>query len=297
MSGFRSGFVALCGWTNVGKSTLLNRFVGEKVSAVADVPQTTRNRITGVCAVPDRAQVVFVDTPGFHKPKHRMNHAMIETARETLRSVDLVLHVIDASRGAGPGDRRTAELLAHVEQPKIGVLNKVDRVHPKEKLLPMLGLVVDGWGYPEAVPVSARTGNGCERLLERIIDHLPEGPPLFPDDQYTDQPERALAAEWIREKVLHHTREELPHATAVLIERWKDTDRALVEIDATILVERDSQKGIVIGKEGGLLRTIGSEARADLEALLDTRVMLRLWVRVRPAWRDDARTLHELGID
>lgn len=293
---FKAGRVAIVGWTNVGKSTLLNRLVGEKLAAVADVPQTTRHRIVGVLPVAGRGQIVFVDTPGFHRPRERMNRVMVEAARQALSSVDLVLLVVDAETGCGRGDADVAKAIAAAGVPAIAVLNKIDRVEPKSKLLPMMKTVVDDWGLAEAVPVSAATGNGCDSLLERILARLPEGEALFEDDVLTDQPERALAAEWVREKLLHHTREEIPHAVAVIVRRWLEREDGLVEIDAAVFVERDSQKGIVIGKGGELLKKVGTEARADIEALLGRRVFLSLRVEVRPDWRNDPTALGELGI-
>jgi GTP-binding protein Era len=291
----RSGFTAILGWTNVGKSTLINRLIGEKVAAVADVPQTTRNRITGVLTLQGKGQVVFVDTPGFHRPRYKMNRAMVDLARDAVRGVDLVLQIIDAERGPGQGDRETADLLAGAGIRRIAALNKIDRIRRKSVLLPMLRTVVDDWGFPEAIPISARTGEGCDTLLDRLLELLPESPPPFPEDFLTDQPERVLAAEFVREKLLHHTREELPHATAVVVENWLE-DEGLIRIDAVILVERDSQKGIVIGKGGSLLKTVGTEARLELERLLGSRVALQLWVKVRRDWRNDDRTLREIGL-
>lgn len=291
----RAGVAAIVGWTNVGKSTLFNRLVGEKVAAVAEVSQTTRNRITGVRTIPGRGQIAFVDTPGFHRPAHRLNRAMVEAARQALSGADAVLVVLDAARGLGAGDREVARAAAH-SGGALAVLNKIDRVRPKSKLLPMMRVVVEEWGLPEAVPVSALTGEGCGRLLELVLARLPEGPPLFPEDHLTDQPERALAAEWIRERLLQHLRQELPHATAVLVDRWREREGGLVEVEATILVERESQKGIVIGEGGALLKRVGTEARRRIEALLGTRVFLRLWVEVRPDWRDDEATLRQLGL-
>ncbi len=292
----RAGFVAIVGWTNVGKSTLLNRLVGTKLAAVADAPQTTRNRIVGVRTVAGRGQAVFIDTPGFHEPRHKMNRAMVEVARRSLEGVDLCLLVLDAALGLGPGDRTIAERLAPLGERRLAVLNKVDLVSPKSRLLPMLETVVNGWGFPEAIPVSALDGEGCDILLQRTLDLLPEGAPMFPDDYLTDQPERHLVAEWIREKLLRHTREEIPHAAAVKIETWTEREDGLVSIEATILVERDSQKAIVIGKGGALLKRIGTEAREEIERLLDTRVFLRLWVTTQPGWRDDDRILRDLGL-
>jgi GTP-binding protein Era len=290
------GFAALLGWTNVGKSSLLNRFVGEKVAAVSDAPQTTRNRIVGIRSVVDRGQIAFVDTPGLHQPRHRMNRAMVRQAQDSLAAVDIALLVVDAARGLGAGDARAAHVLREAGRVGIAVLNKIDLVRTKDRLLPMMDTVVTEWGMTAALPVSAWTGEGCEHLLATVIDLLPEGAPLFPDDQYTDQPEKALAAEWIREKVLLHTRQEIPHAVAVSVDDWTEREDGLISIAATIVVERDSQKSIVIGRGGQLLKRVGTEARRDLEALLDTRVFLELWVKVRSGWRDDERALRELGL-
>ena len=291
----RSGFVALFGWTNVGKSTLLNRLLGEKIAAVADVPQTTRTRILGALHHEDGGQIVLIDTPGLHEPKHAMNRAMVDTAKRALEGVDLALLLVDASRGPGEGDRRSAEILERAGVARLGLLNKIDRVRPKTKLLPMLD-TVKTWGIEEWIPISALTGEGCDLLVEKVAARLPEGPPPFPADFLTDQPERSLAAEWIREKILHHTRQEIPHATAVSVDAWEQREDGILDIEASILVERDGQKAIVIGKGGALLKQIGSEARADLERFFERQVMLRLWVKVRAEWRDDRGTLRELGL-
>jgi GTP-binding protein Era len=293
---FKSGSVALAGWTNVGKSTLLNRLVGEKLAAVADVPQTTRHRITGVLTLPGRGQIVFVDTPGFHHPRERMNRAMVGAAREALTAVEVVLLIVDAEMGIGRGDAEVARMIKDAAVPALAVLNKVDHVEPKSRLLDLMKIAVDQWGFDEAIPVSAKTGSGCDLLVTRVLHHLPEGEPSFPDDFLTDQPQRVLAAEWVREKILHRMREEIPHAAAVVVDRWVERADGLVEIEATIFVERDSQKGIVIGKGGGVLKEVGTEARADIEALLERRVFLSLRVEVRPDWRNDPRVLSELGI-
>ena len=292
----KAGHVAIAGWTNVGKSTLLNRLVGEKIAAVAAVPQTTRHRITGVLTIAGKGQIVFVDTPGFHRPRERMNRAMVDAAREALSAVDLALLVVDAEHGEGKGDHEAAARVREAGVPALAVLNKIDRVAPKSRLLPLMTTAVERWGMKEAIPVSASTGDGCEVLVERILTYLPESPPLFPEDFLTDQPERVLAAEWVREKILHHTRQEIPHAAAVRVARWHERADGLVEIEATILVERDSQKGIVIGRGGSLLKTVGSEARVDIEALLERKVFLSLRVEVRDDWRNDPRTIAELGI-
>lgn len=292
----RCGFVSLAGWTNVGKSTLLNRVVGEKIAAVADGPQTTRNRIVGVRTFPGRGQLVLVDTPGFHAPRERMNRAMVETARRALHGVDLVALVVDAARGLGRGDEEVARAARASGVTRLAVLNKIDALPRKDALLPLMRKAVEEWGCVEVVPVSARTGEGCERLAERLLESLPEGPLLFPADQFTDQPERLLVAEWIREKLLHHTRQELPHATAVFVDRWTEPEPGAVKIEATILVERPSQRAIVLGKGGAKIRTIGTEARLEIERLLDVRCTLLLHVEVRKDWRNEPRTLADLGI-
>jgi GTP-binding protein Era len=283
------------GWTNVGKSTLLNRLVGEKLAAVGDAAQTTRRRILGVRNLPGRGQVVFVDTPGLHHPRHELNRVMVEEARRGLAEVDVALLVVDAARGLGAGDHEAAALTAGKDR-RVVALNKVDEVRPKTKLLAMMQTASEAWGVSEIVPVSALTGEGCDTLLERLLFLLPESAPLYPDDFLTDQSERALAAEWIREQIVQATRQELPHATAVLIERWHERPDGLVEVEATVLVERESQKPIVIGQNGQMLRRVGEQARLELERLLGRRVFLRLWVKVREGWRDDDRTLHELGL-
>lgn len=292
----KAGHVAIAGWTNVGKSTLMNRVVGEKLAAVADVPQTTRHKILGVLTLPGRGQIAFVDTPGFHNPRERMNRAMVAAAADALTSVDVILLVVDAEKGMGRGDAEVARRISEGGIPAMAVLNKIDRVHPKSRLIDMMRQAVDQWGLAEAIPVSATTGDGCDLLVTRVLHHLPEGPPLYPDDVLTDQPMRSLAAEWVREKILHRMREEIPHAAAVSIERWKERADGLVEIEATIFVERDSQKGIVIGKGGGVLKEVGSEARADIEHMLERRVFLSLRVEVHPDWRNDPRILGELGL-
>jgi GTP-binding protein Era len=292
----RFGFVALLGWTNVGKSTLLNRLVGVKLAAVAAVAQTTRRRIEGVRTVPGRGQIVFVDTPGLHHPRHKMNRAMVQTARQAVADVDLVLLVVDAPRGVGKGDRDAAMWLATTGTRRVAVLNKIDLLRAKRRLLPLMETLVSELDLAEAIPVSALTGEGCGELVDRILALLPEGPPLFPEDMLTDQPERVLAAEWVREKLLAETREELPHAIAVTVDRWTEREDGLLQIEATVLVERDSQKRIVIGSGGEVLKRVGTAARVELERFLERRILLRLWVRVRRDWRNDDRALRELGL-
>jgi GTP-binding protein Era len=288
--------VALVGWTNVGKSTLLNRLVGDRIAAVGDVAQTTRNRITGVLHCGGRGQIAFVDTPGLHRPRHAMNRAMVELATGAIRGADLTLLMTDAARGLGDGDRHVATLLDRAGVERLLVLNKIDRVRPKSRLLPLMRIAVEDWGFAEALPVSARTGEGCDVLVDRLLGRLPDGPLPYPADYLTDQSERSLAAECIREKLLGLTRQELPHATAVLTEGWLEREDGLLEIQATILVDRESQKQIVIGRGGQLLKQVGSEARVELERFLGRRLFLSLWVKVREDWRDDDRTLRQLGL-
>jgi len=292
----RCGTVALVGWTNVGKSTLLNRLVGERIAAVADVAQTTRRRILGVLHAADRGQIAFLDTPGLHRPHYAMNRAMVDVVRQTARGVDLALLIVDASRGLGEGDRQAAQLLERAGVERLIALNKIDRINPKSRLLPLMHTAVEEWGLAEALPISALTGEGCDALVDRLLARLPQAPAAYPDDYLTDQTQRSLAAECVREKLLQRTREELPHATAVVAESWTEREDGLVEIHVTILVDRESQKPIVIGRGGEMLKSVGADARADLERSLGRRVFLRLWVKVREDWRNDRRTLHELGL-
>ncbi len=283
LENFRCGFAAIVGRPNAGKSTLINVWVAEKVSAVTPVPQTTRNRILGVANRPG-AQVILMDTPGIHKPLSRLNRQMMAFVRDALESRDLALLVVDASTSFGRGDQFTLDLLKPYHVPTILALNKIDRMR-KDRLLPLIGRYSALYEFEEIFPVSALTGEGLEDLLAAIIGRLPPGPALFPPDYYTDQPERFLAAEIIREKVILHTQQELPYATAVVIDDFQESDR-LTRIHATIVVERESQKPIVIGAEGALVKRIGIESRRDLEKLFPPQVFLDLHVRVEPQWRD-----------
>ena len=291
----RAGYASLVGRPNAGKSTLLNRIVGEKVAIVSDKPQTTRNRIVAVKNQPG-GQIVFVDTPGIHRPLHRLNVRMVDAAVETLREVDVVALVFDASTRPGHGDDYVAGLLKDVTTPVVLVLNKIDLV-AKPKLLPLMERA-QGWHrFAAIVPVSAATGDGVDRLEAELISHLPESEPIYPEDFLTDQPERALVAEAVREKVLQHTRAELPFSTAVIVDEFDETDRdRILRLYCTIFVEQESQKAIVIGRGGEMIKRIGSEARQDLERFFDTRVFLDLRVKVNPDWRNDDRTLDELGV-
>jgi GTPase len=289
----KSGFVAIIGRPNTGKSTLLNRLVGEKVAIVSPVPQTTRNQIRGVVNCPE-GQIVFIDTPGIHKPLHRMNQRMMKLVYAALEGLDLVLLIVDVSQPFGEGDRFVLDLLREKMLPSFLLLNKIDLIK-KTALLPLMERYSTELNWLEVIPLSALTGENVSLLLNRIVAVLKEGPCYFSQDEYTDQPERSLAAEFVRERILHHTREEIPHSVAVVIEKFQE-DTRLVRIYAAILVERHSQKGILIGQKGRMLKQIGTEARGELERLLNTRVYLELFVKVRPHWRDDEAVLDEIGI-
>ena len=294
--GFRSGFVNIFGPPNAGKSTLLNHFVGQKVAIVSDKPQTTRHRIVGVRNTP-AGQVVFIDTPGIHKPVHRMNQRMVDAATGTLKEVDVAVLVVDVAEPIGVGDRFVVDLVRRSGVRVVLALNKIDRIS-KPALLPIMQQYQAIMDFAAIVPVSASTGDGVQALESEILAGLPEGEPLYPDDYLTDQTQRTLAAELIREKVLTHTRDELPYSTAVVIEQFDEPQRegGLTRIHASILVDHDSQKPIVIGKGGDMIKRIGTEARADLEEMLGGKVFLDLYVKVRADWRDDERILNEIGL-
>ncbi|MEK7221687.1 MAG: GTPase Era [Nitrospirota bacterium] len=289
---YRSGFVALVGRPNVGKSTLLNRILGEKVAIISDKPQTTRTRILGVKHLPG-AQMVFLDTPGIHKPKFELNKRMVEVALHVLDEVDLVFFMVEATEPPGHGDRFVLERLKERDVPVVLVVNKVDLVK-KLRLLPLIDEYSRMHGFADIVPVSAKTGDGVEHLLELALARMPEGPAYFSEDVVTDQPMRVLAAEIIREKLLQKTRDELPFAIAVGIDSFKEEGR-MARISATIYVEKDSQKAIVIGKHGQILKDVGTYARIDMENLFGMKVFLELWVKVKASWRQDERMLVELG--
>jgi GTP-binding protein Era len=290
---FRSGFVSLVGRPNSGKSTLVNRLAGEKISIVTSKPQTTRRVVRGVLTRPE-GQIIFLDTPGVHKPIHRMNDRMMDSVRSALADGDAIALLVDASVAFGRGDAFTVELIAAAGPPKFLLLNKVDRI-PKRNLLAEIDRYSKLASFEAIVPISARTGEGVETFIQEIFRRLPEGPSYFPEDQPTDQSVRALAEEIVREKLIEATGDELPYSTAVAIDRFEelpDIDR----IYATVFVERESQKPIVIGKGGQLLKAIGTAARQDMEALLGKKVYLELHVLVRKNWRDDEATLKRLGL-
>lgn len=280
----RAGFVSIIGRPNAGKSTLLNALVGTKLAIVAHQPQTTRNSIQGVVTLPE-AQVVFIDTPGIHEPDTNFNKRMMNTVRDAVAGPDLVLFVADASRPITEEDNHAVSALKRESQALL-VLNKIDRVRDKRVLLPIIQRYVELFPFLEALPISARAGDGLDELTTAVKQHLPQGPPLFSSDYLTDQPMRFLAAEIVRERILDATREEVPHAVAVLVDTWKETLR-LTTITATIYVERPGQKTILIGKKGQTLKQIGSEAREELERMLDSKVFLSLFVKVKPKWRED----------
>lgn len=288
---FRCGFAAIVGRPNAGKSTLVNAWVAEKVSIVTPVPQTTRNRILGVANRPG-AQVILMDTPGIHKPLSRLNRQMMSFVRDALESRDVVLLVVDASASFGSGDQFTLDLLKPYKASAILALNKIDHIR-KDRLLPLIDRYSKLYNFEEIVPISALRGAGLDTLLEAVMRRLPEGPALFPADYYTDQPERFLAAEMIREKVILQTHQELPYVTAVLIDEFQESDR-LTRIRATIVVEKESQKPIIIGAEGKRVKQIGVEARKELEKLFPPQVFLELYVRVEPQWRDSRAVVSSL---
>ena len=292
----KSGFVALVGRPNAGKSTLLNRLVGEKLAIVSDKPQTTRNRIIGVKNYPD-AQTVFVDTPGVHRPMHRLNVRMVNAALDTLKEVDVVTAVVDATEPTGGGDRFLMDVIRKADAPRVLALNKVDRLQ-KEALLPLIERYDREVGFADIVPISALTGENVGRLETVLQSHLPEGEALYPEDFLTDQPERFFVAEIVRESVLQHTRAELPFATAVAVDRFEEPESpgGMLRLYCTILVERESQKPIVIGKAGSMIKAIGTAARKELERFFDAKVFIDLRVKVREDWRENERLLDSLGL-
>jgi GTP-binding protein Era len=290
---FKSGFVAIIGRPNVGKSTLMNQMIGQKIAIMSDKPQTTRNRIHGVLTT-DEGQIVFLDTPGIHKPQSRLGDFMMKSALNTLNEVEAILFLIDVSEGLGGGDRFIIEKLAQVNTPVFLVMNKIDKVEP-EQLLPIIEQYRVLHNFAEVVPVSAKQGNNVNTLVSTLFGYMEEGPQYYPDDQVTDFPEQFICAEFIREKILHVTREEIPHSIAVYIESMEKKENGVVHIGAVILVERDSQKGIVIGKQGVFLKEIGRQARMDIERLLGSKIFLELWVKVKKDWRNRESVLKELG--
>ncbi len=292
---FRSGYVALIGRPNAGKSTLLNRLVGEKIAAVSNKPQTTRHKIQGI-VTNDDGQIVFVDTPGVHKPGYLLNRRMMAAVHDAILSVDLLVLMRDASVSTGNGDRFVLDLVKDSGKPAILVLNKIDKLKEKNTLLPLIEFYSKDYDFAEIVPVSALKGDAIDNLLLQIVKHLPEGEPIFAEDELTDQPIRVLVAEMVREKILETTGEEIPYVTAVVTERYDETDPDRTQIFCAIYVELDSQKGIIIGKGGVKLKKIGTEARVDIETLLGKKVFLQLFVKVVEGWRNKERDLDEIGV-
>jgi GTP-binding protein Era len=292
MEKFRSGYAAIVGRPNVGKSTLLNTILGEKVSIVTPMPQTTRNRITGIRTQPD-SQIIFLDTPGIHKPRQMLGEAMNRLAYASLEEVDLVLFMVEPE-APGNGDMFILEKIKEITKPVFLVINKAD-TKKKIELLPVIEAYSNLCSFAEVIPVSALRNEGINILIATILKYLPEGPQLYPGDIVTDQMERFMAAEIIREKIMENTREEVPHSAAVEIEEWTEREEGLVFIRANIYIEREGQKGIIIGKNGSRLKSIGTRARQDIEGLLGTKVFLELWVKIKKDWRGDERALKELG--
>ena len=290
---FHSGFVTIVGRPNVGKSTLMNALVGEKVAIVSNRPQTTRNRIMGVMTRPE-CQIVFLDTPGIHNPRTRLGEYMMQSVRDAMDGMDGMLVLVDATQ-VGEQDRKIVQEMSSRKVPKILALNTIDLL-PKEKLLALMESFAQ-CGYDEIIPISAKTGDGVEELAKALIAKLPEGPKYFPDDMMTDQPERQICAEMIREKALLHLRDEVPHGIGVEMMAMNKESDDFMEIHATIYCEREAHKGIIIGKHGAMLQLIGSEARKDIEQLLGLHVNLKLWVKVRPDWRNRMDDLRTLGYD
>lgn len=289
---FKSGFATLIGRPNVGKSTLMNYLIGQKIAITSNKPQTTRNRIQTVLTT-EEGQIIFVDTPGIHKAKNKLGEYMVNIAERTLNEVDVVLWLVEPSTFIGAGEKHIAQQLERVNTPVILVINKVDSVK-KEEVFASIAAYKDLYDFAEIVPVSARSGENTRELLKEIFKYLPYGPQFYDEDTVTDQPERQIVAELIREKALHCLNEEIPHGIAVTIERMQKT-RKLTHIDATIICERDSHKGIIIGKQGNMLKKIGSTARYEIEKMLECQVNLKLWVKVKKDWRDSEYLMKNFG--
>lgn len=290
---FRSGFVAIIGRPNVGKSTLLNQVMGRKLAIMSDKPQTTRNKIRSIYTT-DEAQIVFIDTPGIHKPKHKLGEYMVQLSENTLSEVDVVLYVVEANSELGGGEHYIMERLKEIKTPVFLIINKMDLI-AKEALLPLMQKYSSLMNFKEVIPISALENNNIETMLNKLIEYLPEGPQYYPSDMITEQPERFIVSELIREKVLHLTRDEIPHAIAVEIEEMQNRKNNMVYIRAVIYVERESQKGIIVGKSGLMLKNIGALARQEIENLLGSKIYLDLWVKVKPDWRNKEIQLRNFG--
>lgn len=291
---FKSGFVAVIGRPNVGKSTLINKVIGQKVAITSDKPQTTRSRIQCILTLDD-AQIIFLDTPGIHKPKFKLGEYMLRAAEGTLREVDAIFFVIDATEKFGGGEKYILERLAATDKPVILVVNKIDLIG-RDKLLPIIAEYSARRDFAAVVPISAADGTNLDALLAEAKKFLPTGAPYYPDEMVTDQPERLIVAEMIREKILHATQDEVPHAIAVDVDEFSERKGGAIFIRATIYVERDSQKGILIGKGGAMLKTVGAAARPEIEMLLGTNIFLDLWVKVKRDWRNSVGALKSFGL-
>ena len=289
---FRSGYVSIIGRPNVGKSTLLNAILGQKVSIVAARPQTTRNRILGIKNLPG-AQIIFIDTPGIHRPKNLLGEAMVNSAREALQEIDVILFVAEPGHDAGR-DSMIVQSLQYIDKPVFLLINKIDSVK-KPEILRIIDQYKGLLPFREIIPVSALRKDGTDRVVEKILEYLPAGPQYYPDDLVTDQIERFMASEIIREKIMGKTTEEIPYSVAVEVQEWTEREDGVVCIGANIYVEREGQKGIIIGEKGRMLKEVGTLARIEIERLLDAKVFLQLWVKVKKGWRDDKKALHELG--
>lgn len=291
---FKSGFISIIGRPNVGKSTFINRVIGQKIAIMSDKPQTTRNKVQGVLTT-NGAQFIFIDTPGIHKPKHKLGDFMMKVAQNTLKEVDVILFMVNAEEGYGRGEEFILEKFQNIKTPIFLIINKIDRIHP-DALLTIIDSYKEKYEFAEIVPISALEGNNVDNLLNIIKNYLPAGPQYYPADQVTDHPERFIITELIREKALHLTREEVPHSLAVVMDKMeRKSDKEMIHVMATIIVERDSQKGIIIGKQGKMLKEIGKRARADIEHLLGSKVFLELWVKVQKDWRNKASQLRDYG--
>ncbi len=292
--GYKSGFISIIGRPNAGKSTFLNRVIGQKIAIMSDKPQTTRNKVQGVLTT-NTEQIVFIDTPGINEPRHKLGDFMLKVAKNTLREVDAILLMVDSTDRIGKQDRYILDMLKGNETPVFLVMNKIDLIHP-DKLMSVIESFRQEYEFADVLPISALEGINIEGLLKVLTNHLPEGPQYYPADQVTDHPERFIISELIREKVLHLTHEEIPHSIAVVIEKIKrEEDNDKIRVTATIMVERDSQKGIVIGKKGALLKEVGMRARKDIEMLLGSKVFLELWVKVQKDWRNKQVHLRDFG--
>ncbi|MGF7185500.1 GTP-binding protein Era [Desulfitispora alkaliphila] len=290
---FKSGFITIIGRPNVGKSTLLNRIVGQKIAIMSNKPQTTRNKIFGVYTT-EQEQIVFIDTPGIHKPKHKLGQFMVDVAQKSLKQVDAILYLVDVSEKIGPGEQYIIENLKGVTTPVYLALNKIDLIDQQE-LLPQIEKLKSMYSFKEIVPISAKENDNVELLLKLLAKELPVGPQYYPQDMITDQPERLVVAELIREKVLHLTKEEVPHSIAVIVEMMEPRPNGKIFISSNIYVERDSQKGILIGKGGKMMKDIGARARRDIENLLGNKVYLDLWIKVKKDWRNQEAAIRNMG--